>query len=917
MKRAIAQTVLVPGLALLASAIAAAADAAAATGADAPAADARAGKPPFPGVDPARTWEIFLVQHTHTDLGFTAPQPEILRDHLRFIDEALRMVRETDGFPEEARFKWTCEVTYGVEAWLRARPPEAALAFVDAVRRGRIEVAGLPVNLTDLASEEVVIRTMAALRDIKALGIPVRSAMQCDTNGYPWALPRLFREAGIRWFASASNETRSRIPFAVPTGFTWESPDGSQVLAWRGFHYHAANLLGLATSVEETEKNMAGALGELTAKGYPHDILLLQISGYYTDNSPPSTRPCEIVRAWNAKWGNPRLRTATLSEWFEALEARAKAPFERRRIAWPDWWADGNGSAPLEVSVVREAQDRLLAADAMGALGGAGLGSAGRPFREGARRAYGAALLFDEHTFGAHSSISDPWSEFTKVQWGHKAARAFEAAAGASSVEEQALSSIAGRLSAGDAPGIALVNPTSWARAGRAAAAIPEWALPGRVGTAAFHLVDLAGGREVPYQLIARRLSDVQIIVEAPEVPALGWRTLRIEAGAPAPVESPFRLDGTTIESDLVKVTVSPETGAITSLRDKVTGVELAGTEGPWGLGSVIHERIVDPAGRDALWPIKVNPGLARASAKGVKVEAGLRGPLAASLRVSGKAGDVDFVEEIALRRGDRRVKLTVTVRKPGRPDPEAVYVAFPFAFREPEVRAEVVGGVMRPGIDQVPGMATDWHSVGRWVRLEEGSRGAAWATLDAPLVQFGGINTGRYLETLPPRRPAFFSWAMNNYWFTNFPAIQAGEFRFRYAILPFAEGAGSDSEASRFAREFALPLRAAILTPGKGTAPATESLIRIEPANVSVAALKAAEDGRGVILRIAEEDGKEARAVLSTPLRVERAERATFLEEPLGGLEVRAGGDGRSEIVVPVPPRGTVTVRLAPLEWK
>jgi alpha-mannosidase len=273
-------------------------------------------------------------------------------------------------------------------------------------------------------------------------------------------------------------------------------------------------------------------------------------------------------------------------------------------------------------------------------------------------------------------------------------------------------------------------------------------------------------------------------------------------------------------------------------------------------------------------------------------------------------------VEEISLRRGDRRVELTVTVRKPGRADPEAVYVAFPFAFREPEVRAEVAGGAMRPGIDQVPSMATDWHSVGRWVRLEEGGRGAAWATLDAPLVQFGEINTGRYLEKLPPRRPAVFSWAMNNYWFTNFPAIQGGEFRFRYAILPFAEGAGSDSEASRFAREMALPLRAAALPPGEGKAPAAESLLRIEPANVSVVALKSADDGKGAILRIAEEDGKEARAVISTPLQVERAERATFLEEPLGAIEVRAGAGGRSEIVVPVPPRGVVTVRLAPLEW-
>ena len=38
---------------------------------------------------PPRPWRINFVQHTHTDIGYTRPQTEILAEHLRFIDYAL------------------------------------------------------------------------------------------------------------------------------------------------------------------------------------------------------------------------------------------------------------------------------------------------------------------------------------------------------------------------------------------------------------------------------------------------------------------------------------------------------------------------------------------------------------------------------------------------------------------------------------------------------------------------------------------------------------------------------------------------------------------------------------------------------------------------------------------------------------
>ena len=60
-------------------------------------------------VKPPEKWEIYLVQHSHTDIGYTRPQSEILAEQMRYIDYALDYSDNTDRLPDYARFRWTCE----------------------------------------------------------------------------------------------------------------------------------------------------------------------------------------------------------------------------------------------------------------------------------------------------------------------------------------------------------------------------------------------------------------------------------------------------------------------------------------------------------------------------------------------------------------------------------------------------------------------------------------------------------------------------------------------------------------------------------------------------------------------------------------------------------------------------------------
>lgn len=56
-------------------------------------------------VEPVRHWQMNLVQHTHTDIGYTRSQMEILAEHLRYIDYALDYCDATDHYPDYAKFR--------------------------------------------------------------------------------------------------------------------------------------------------------------------------------------------------------------------------------------------------------------------------------------------------------------------------------------------------------------------------------------------------------------------------------------------------------------------------------------------------------------------------------------------------------------------------------------------------------------------------------------------------------------------------------------------------------------------------------------------------------------------------------------------------------------------------------------------
>ena len=143
-------------------------------------------------VAPVRPWTLFLVQHTHTDLGYTRPQTEILPDHLRYIDYALDYCDLTDDYPDEAKFRWTCEASWPVREWLDATARRQQIERLQQrVAEGPHRADG-DVRQHERAARRTRLRRQpgGAATRCAATRLPVVSAMQDDVNGISWSLRR-------------------------------------------------------------------------------------------------------------------------------------------------------------------------------------------------------------------------------------------------------------------------------------------------------------------------------------------------------------------------------------------------------------------------------------------------------------------------------------------------------------------------------------------------------------------------------------------------------------------------------------------------------------------------------------------------------------------------------------------------------
>ncbi len=157
---------------------------------------------------PVRKWVVYLLPHSHVDIGYTDIQPEVERVHREILAKALDLCRKTADYPLGSRFKWNSEVAWPVDSYLRHVSAEKQQQLVDAVRAGQVELHALYANeLAGLCRPEELLRLMQRGTAIgRRCGVTVEAAMITDTPGCPWGMVPAMAQAGVKYKALAIHQ---------------------------------------------------------------------------------------------------------------------------------------------------------------------------------------------------------------------------------------------------------------------------------------------------------------------------------------------------------------------------------------------------------------------------------------------------------------------------------------------------------------------------------------------------------------------------------------------------------------------------------------------------------------------------------------------------------------------------------------
>lgn len=738
-----------------------------------------------------RKWTIFLVEHTHTDIGYTKPQSEILSEHLRYIDYAVDYCELTRDYPEGCRFRWTCESAWAVSEYLKVRPESQIRRFKDCIRRSEIEVTGMYFNMAEVADEQSLKYYFHPLTVIRDAGIPVGLAMQNDVNGVAWCMSDYLSDLGIDYFWIGSNKTKSLVPFDVPKIYRWLSPSGKPIVMYRSEHYNTGNFWGIETGdVEKFEKSSAEFL-ERIEPDYPFNEIGIQYSGVFTDNAPPAWNACEFVKKWNETHDNPKLRLATAGEFLRHISENYPSDMlPELKVAYPDWWTDGFGSAAKETGEARKAQADMMAVTGLLAMNTFKGGKTPEGTIDEIEGIYNNLLFYDEHTFGAAESISDPSCWNSQIQFDNKASYSWAGLRRAKLLYETAGGLLQETIRPSEKPTVTLYNSLAWDRDACATVYVDYEICPKD------RMLELVAedGSKACVQKVRDMSAGRYYRVFARGIPSFGYRTYVI--GSSEPGTEGAAISTEVLENEFYRIVIDAERGGIKSIVDLSDSRELVDTGSEWPLGGFIYETIQS---RDTLIALRT-AGISRCGLSDVSVRPGTDGQVYRSVIITGTAPTLakELSIEVRLYKNEPKVELAYSMVRKDEFACNALYVAFPFAPSGGRLSMDVQGGIMRPGENQLEGTSSDWNTMQNYVAAVYDGGQTVLSSPEIPMVMLGSLlqegEPLHYLKTYD--RPHVFSWVMNNHWFTNFKASQSGEFNWSYTITSMSDN--SDAAALR-----------------------------------------------------------------------------------------------------------------------
>ena len=724
-----------------------------------------------------RKWKIYLLHHTHFDIGYTHTQEEVFQIQVRNLENGIALVDQNKHRPDAARFRWNPEVTFPVMKWLAKANPQDVERFVVMVKDGHLGLDGLFAGmLTGLCRPEELTQVFTQKKYLEALtGVAIDSAMITDIPGWNWGLVSALAENGIRYLSSGPN-IGDRIGYTLKEWgdkpFYWVSPSRQErVLLWvhgKGYSWFHTGLDYAGKMRNKlTPSRLRGYLHALERSGYPYDSVIIRYA-IGADNGPPDENLSQIVENWNASIQDMRLIISTTSQAMSAFEQEYGSQIPEYRGDFTPYWEDGACSTARETAIAREASEQLIQAKTLYAMTGKEKNCALET------RTWENVLLYNEHTWGAYNSISHPDHSFAKSQWAWKSNQALKARDGARALLEQASGGAVettrfymDEASSTESPDtVTIYNTHSW------------------VVSQVVELNSTCGKVFDPNNqpVLSQRLANGRLAFYVKELPPFSSREYRLAKGEPSPIQNGCRVDGFQLMNQHVLIKIDEKSGAIISFC--VDSVEYVNTKSEDRFNGYV------------LVPIKAPVIKKRENLKaGVTIDVVDSGPLIATIRVSRKAARTnEYISEISLDAFSSELRISNILDRPISRKKEGIHFSYPFNLPYGKVRYDCAWGTVQLDVDQLPGANRNFITASRWVDFSDETRGMCCILFDAPIFKSGALKRDPWRWGPPSLcgwvkettySGTLYSYVMNNYWQTNYKADQPGKTLFRYVFKP------------------------------------------------------------------------------------------------------------------------------------
>jgi alpha-mannosidase len=531
-------------------------------------------------MDPVRQVKVYILPHSHHDLGYTDLQADVEIKQMDNITKSIELARATANYPEGARFVWNLEVLWGADQFMRRKSPAEQEGFIEAVKKGWVSLNGMYANeLTGLCRPEELLQLFRYSSVLgKQCGVAVDSAMISDVPGYTWGTVTAMAQAGIRYFSAAPNWFDRIGRFMVEwqdKPFWWVSPSGKEkVLVWVPWTGYALS------HVMKADREWVGKYQErLDSVDFPYNISYIRWSGH-GDNASPDPEISEFVKSWSQEFEWPKFVISSTSNAFADFEKHHGNELPQHKGDLTPYWEDGAGSSALETRMSRNAADRLTQAETLAALLTPGAYQPAK-FTEAWRN----VLLYSEHTWGAWCSVSDSENPLTTKQWDVKREFAVQAEKQSEALLNDTLQRYANST---DNSSIDIHNSTSWPRT--------EVVVLSKTMSSAGDGVKDGHGKTVPSQ----RLSTGELAFLASEIPAFGSARFHISAArAASPTQAVSVMDG-VLDNGIVRTRIDQQTGNIVQLTLHGKSENLIDDSGAESWASQNLSRREWPSGRHA-----------------------------------------------------------------------------------------------------------------------------------------------------------------------------------------------------------------------------------------------------------------------------------------------------------------------------